>query len=172
DGPRPAGRRRGGAAARPYPSGDDRSRPPLPVLAAGRRRDPAPARRRHPVPDAVLPHLPAAGLLDRHPGVRGVDEGADRAAGRRPGPAGAVRGRRPRLRRPPRPDRGPAGGARPGRHARPGEVPARARRAQPRGRARGQPVRGRGARAAAGVVAPRALRRPGRRRARRRGAVV
>ena len=148
---RPARRRDragGRRSARPRAAGDDRRRAPLPVRAARRRRDPPAAGRRLALPHALLPDLPAApsaiGTLESE----GLDARDDRAAGRRPGPARAVRAAAARLRGPARRPRGARGRAGAGRHAGPGQVPARARRAQPGRRPGRQPVRRRGARAA------------------------
>src|SRR5690606_32844041 len=116
------------------------------------------AARRNAVPHAVLPDLPEGGLGDRRPGELGAD--AEDAGTARRGP----RARRPlpgRARGLPRPagqgrrGGGPgaaAGGhAERGRHADPGEVPARAGRARAR-RTGDQPVRAGGARHAPRVV--------------------
>ena len=89
---RPRGRRRpaGTDAAR-----DPGGRAPLPVRQSRRHRDLARARRRHPVPDAVLPDLPAGGVGDRP--ARGVRADArDVGAAARPTPS-SRRAIRPRT---------------------------------------------------------------------------
>ena len=133
--------------------------PPLPVRPPRRRRDRATAGRRHAVPDALLPHLPACRVGDRHARGRRRDARDDRAARRRPragrsatalrtrttSPAAAQARRRPR-------DRGRLRR----RHAGPGEVPARPGRTRARRRSGVNPLGDEALDAAAGVVAERA----------------
>ena len=127
----------GSSAAR---RGVARGRAPVSVRPAGRGRPPSPAARRHPVPDDVLPDLPAArrrgSARSRASGLMKemearLAEDRDLAAaypGRtsatsppaRRSSSGRRAGDRRHLRR---------------RHARPGQVPARARRARARRRA-------------------------------------
>ena len=119
---------------------------PVPVRAARRGRDRAPAARRQPVPDPVLPDLPPGRGGGQQAGGLGPDEGHDRPAGRRRA-AAPLPGRAPRLPGPPG-GGGPLGGRRAPaaghpvgrRHAGPGQVPACAGRARA-GRRPGEPVR-------------------------------
>ena len=120
-----------------------------PCGSARRRRDRAAAAGRHAVPDALLPHLPARGRRHRHAGGQRADARDDRAAGRATTTCARATRRRTRTTcTRAAADRGRPGDRRRlgGRHARPGEVPARAGRARARRRARRQPARRRGAR--------------------------
>ena len=115
----------------------------------------AAAGRRHPVPDVLLPDLPAGGLRDRHPrGVR-PDEGDDRRG------SPTTRSWRPRYRAAHEAylaDRGAHGdvpeidGVSAGGMPESGQVPARPGRARAGRRAGRQPARRRGARPAARLV--------------------
>ena len=127
------------------PRGVARGRLPLPVRRARRREDRAAAARRHAVPDAVLPDLPrltaAVGTLEAAGLMREMTERlAARPDARRrvPRRARVVLAERDAL----EPSRHAVSGR---RHAGPGQVPARAGRALAGRRARGQPVRRRGA---------------------------
>ena len=135
--------RDGGPAARPRTAGDPGGCASLPVRQSRRRRDLAAAAERHPVPDAVLPHLPARGIGDRP--ARGVraDERDDRAAEVGRGAGARVPSGARVLPRPPRADRSRRRDRRHQRRrdAEPGEVPARAGRALAGRRTRRQPAR-------------------------------
>ena len=85
-----AGRGRRRRPARSAAAVDPRRGSPLPVRQPRRGRDRAAARRRHPVPDDLLPDLPAGGLADRDPRGVGPDARDDRAARRGRGARGGV----------------------------------------------------------------------------------
>ena len=121
---------------------------------------------RHAVPDALLPDLPEGGRGDRHARGRRHHAGDDRAARLGPRPGRGLPGGARALPRRPRGGRGGAGDRRRdrGRHAGPGQVPARAGRARPGRGAGRQPARRRGPGRPARVVAQRVVRRAGRTR--------
>src|SRR5215472_16090985 len=162
------GRRCHRAAARPGAAGPARRRASLPVRPAGRRGDRAAAAGRHPVPDAVLPDLPARGRRGGPSRVGRADAGDDAADRGRARAAAGLPGGAPRLPGPARPGgppvgrrAAPAGHAQRRRHAGPGEVPARAGRARARGPGN-EPARGRGGAGRGAVVAGGPVRRPAR----------
>src|SRR5690606_21156442 len=127
----------------PYPPGYAGGSVPLPVRTARCGGDRAPAGRRHPVSDLVLPDLPEGGRRLQPAGVRWHHAPDERPAGRGPG-AGAPVPAGPR-RLPGSPGGGrPRAGDRRGfrrRYARPGQVPARTARPRAGRWPRCQPVR-------------------------------
>ncbi len=147
--PRPAHRRGHPhrlAAARPARAQRGRHRGALRVRQPDRGLDEPPPRRRHAVPDLLLPHAPRRDRRGLDPRSRGQDAAARRPAHRRV--------RRAERDRPPVPRRPRGVPRRPGvdrrgrgdrrhlrrRDARPREVPARARRPRARRRAGVNPI--------------------------------
>ena len=115
-------------AARPPAAGARGRRAPLPVRPARRRRDLAAAGGRHAVPDAVLPDLPAGDGRREPAGVGRPDARVAGRAGHRPRARRRLPGRARGLPGHPRRPRRAAHPDDRRRDARPGQVPARARR--------------------------------------------